>query len=116
VDGDGEEDSGEGVYETGRRDKERDWDSLSLSLVFFLFIFSFVLFPFPYGLTGWAWGVCSSTAKGPCSLGCLFLGKLQGNIVLDTSQKNKARSFPFAFTGLFSVGVWGWRRGAISPR
>jgi hypothetical protein len=114
VDGDGEEDSGEGVYETGRRDKERDWDSLSL--VFFLFIFPFVFFPFPYGLTGWAWGVCSSTAKGPCSLGCLFLGKLQGNIVLDTSQKNKARSFPFAFTGLFSVGVWGWRRGAISPR
>jgi hypothetical protein len=34
-----------------------------------------------------------------------FLGKLLGK-QLDSSGKKKAISFPFAFTGLFSVGVY----------
>jgi hypothetical protein len=48
VDGDGEEDSGEGVYEKGR-DKEERW-GLSLCFLFVLLFCSFfVLFLFPVG-------------------------------------------------------------------
>jgi hypothetical protein len=52
VDGDGEEDSGEGVYEKGR-DKEERW-GLSLCSSF---LFVLCPFPFPCGLTGWAWDI-----------------------------------------------------------